>query len=55
MFFELYKDTLGQYRWRLYATDGRKVADSGEGLIRQVGLQAGIELVKSTNSQTPVM
>lgn len=31
MKFEIYKDTLGDWRWRLLSRNGRIVADSGEG------------------------
>lgn len=29
--FKLYKDKKGEWRWSLYASNGRKVADSAEG------------------------
>ena len=31
MKFEIFKDDVGEWRWRLVARNGRIVADSGEG------------------------
>ena len=31
--FEIHKDKKGEYRWRLFAKNGRIVADSGEGYV----------------------
>ncbi|MFB6452558.1 YegP family protein [Bradyrhizobium tunisiense] len=39
---------------RLYAANNRKIADSGEGYWNKADAQNGINLVKSTNSATPV-
>jgi uncharacterized protein YegP (UPF0339 family) len=33
--FEVYADRAGEYRWRLVASNGRIVADSGEGYTRE--------------------
>jgi uncharacterized protein len=54
MRFVLYKDTAKQYRWRLLASNGKTVADSGEAYWNKSDCLAGIELVKSTNSSSPV-
>jgi uncharacterized protein YegP (UPF0339 family) len=54
MYFKLYKDTAGYWRWTLYASNGKKIADSGEGYNNKSDAQNGIDLVKSTNSATPV-
>lgn len=35
MRFEVYKDTASNYRWRLIADNGRKVATSGESFYSQ--------------------
>ena len=53
MQFKLYKDTAGYWRWTLYAANNRKIADSAEGYNNKSDCQAGIDLVKSTNGQTP--
>ena len=46
MKFLVYRDTRGQYRWRLVASNGRIVADSAEGYVRRVDCLAGIALVR---------
>lgn len=55
MYFKLYKDTAGFWRWTFYAVNGRKIADSGEGYDNKVDCQSAIDLVKSTSALTPVM
>lgn len=54
MYFKLYKDSAGEWRWTLYATNGRKIADSSEGYHNKSDAQNGIDLVKSTTASTPV-
>lgn len=54
MYFKLYKDTAGYWRWTLYSSNGNKIADSGEGYTNKSGAESGINLVKSTSSSTPV-
>jgi uncharacterized protein YegP (UPF0339 family) len=54
MYFALYKDIAGYWRWTLYAANNRKIADSGEGYVNKGDAQGGIALVKSTNTSTPV-
>jgi len=34
MRFKVYKDRKGEWRWTLYAANGRKIADSAEGYKR---------------------
>jgi uncharacterized protein YegP (UPF0339 family) len=54
VYFQLYRDTAGYWRWTLFAANGRKIADSGEGYVNKSDAENGINLVKSTNSSTPV-
>jgi len=54
MYFILYRDTASQWRWTLYAANNRKIADSGESYWNKSDAQHGIDLVKNTNSMTPV-
>lgn len=54
MYFELYKDRAGEWRWRLKASNGKIVADSGEGYHNKSDAEHGINLVKGTTSSTPV-
>ncbi len=35
--FDVYRDTVGEWRWRLWAKNGKVVADSGEGYKRKAG------------------
>lgn len=44
--FELYKDPKGEYRWRFLSTNGRVLADSGEGYKNEADCQQGINLIK---------
>ena len=44
----MYKDTSGQWRWRLIAANGRRIADSAESYWNKADCQAGINLVKGS-------
>ena len=33
--FTVYRDAAGEWRWRLVATNGRTIADSGEGYVNR--------------------
>jgi uncharacterized protein len=48
MRFQKYVDTLGYWRWRLVAANGRVIADSGEGYNNESDCDHGIDLVRST-------
>jgi uncharacterized protein len=48
MRFELYRDAVGQWRWRLRARNGEIVAESGEGYVRRADCEHGIELVRQS-------
>lgn len=37
--FELYKDSAGEYRWRLQARNNKIIADSGEGYSTKAGAE----------------
>jgi len=54
MKFQRYKDRAGEYRWRLKATNGEIIADSGEGYVNASDCDHAIRLVKSTSAATPV-
>ena len=47
MKFTIYKDSKGEFRWRLTAANGKTVADSGEGYKNKADCRAGIDLVRS--------
>lgn len=41
--FDVYKDARGEWRWRLWAKNGKIVADSGEGYKRRGGAVAACD------------
>lgn len=52
--FELFEDGAGEWRWRLVASNGNIVADSGEGYSSKQGAKRGIESVKRIAPAAPV-
>ena len=44
--FEVFRDGAGEWRWRLVASNGNIIADSGEGYRSKQGVERGIESVK---------
>ena len=46
--FHVYRDAVGEHRWQLVATNGKVVADSGEGYVRKVDCLNAIALVRSS-------
>jgi uncharacterized protein YegP (UPF0339 family) len=52
--FVLYRDHANQWRWTLYAANNKKIADSAESYWNKVDAQHGINLVRGTNSATPI-
>ncbi len=44
--FEVYKDKIGEFRWRLTHTNGHIIATSGEGYTNKVNAMGGINSVK---------
>jgi uncharacterized protein YegP (UPF0339 family) len=53
MHFELYKDAKGEWRWRLFAANGKQIANSGEGYKNKTDCEHAIDLVKNA-AQAPV-
>lgn len=45
--FEVYRDSAGEYRWRLRDTNSKIIADSAEGYSSKAGAEAGIQNVCS--------
>jgi uncharacterized protein YegP (UPF0339 family) len=43
--FKVYRDDKGEYRWTLYSTNGRVLADSGEGYKKYAGALKAIDKV----------
>lgn len=52
--FELYKDSKGEYRWRLKSGNGQTIATGGEGYTSRAGAQNGIAAVKRDAPNAPV-
>lgn len=51
MYYEVYRDTAYQWRWRLKTANHKTIADSAEGYHNKQDAYAGIALVKqSTNA-----
>jgi uncharacterized protein YegP (UPF0339 family) len=48
MFYWLYKDVNGHWRWTLFAANARKIANSGEGYKDRADALAAIALVKQS-------
>jgi uncharacterized protein len=50
MKFHIYKDSAGEWRWRLKAANGRTIADSGEGYSTKSNCRRAVnELSGATN------
>lgn len=46
MYFQLYQDKAGEWRWKLKAGNHEVIADSSEGYKQKASALHGIELVK---------
>ncbi len=51
--FELYRDTTGEYRWRLRHQNGNIIADSAEGYSSKANAENGIQSVKENSPSAP--
>lgn len=54
MRFELYRDSGGEWRWRLRVPNGNVIADSAEGYVRREDCEHGIALVRASTDATVV-
>lgn len=52
--FMLYKDTAGQWRWRLLAANSKIIADSAEGYVNRVDCIHGARLVANIASNAGI-
>ena len=48
--FQVFRDAKGEWRWRLLAGNGRRIAGSGEGYRSRAACLAAINLVKKSSS-----
>lgn len=55
MKFEVYQDEAGEWRWRLVAANGEKVADSGEGYTRERDARRAIARIRGEVWNAPVV
>lgn len=46
--YVIYKDRSNQYRWRYVASNGRTIADSGEGYHNKADCERGIAIMKQS-------
>lgn len=53
--FELYKDNVGEWRWRLRHRNGNIMADSGEGYTRKANAESAIETIREHAGDAEVM
>jgi len=44
MYYYMYRDANDQWRWTLYAANGKKIANSGEGYFNQLDCRHGLDL-----------
>jgi uncharacterized protein YegP (UPF0339 family) len=54
MFFQLYKDSQGLWRWRLVASNRQIIAASAEGYYNKQDCLRMVELIKREANSTPV-
>ena len=50
MYYWVYPDTAGFWRWRFYAANSRILADSGEGYVNKQDCLHGIDLIRGSNN-----
>lgn len=48
MYYYVYRDVSNQWRWTLYAANGRKIANSGEGYFNKNDCLHAIDLVANS-------
>jgi uncharacterized protein YegP (UPF0339 family) len=52
--FEIYKDTKGEFGWRLKSANGQTIATGGEGYASKSGCENGIAAVKRDSPQAAI-
>lgn len=52
--FDVYEDEAGEWRWRFKASNGRIMADSGEGYTKRGDCEAAIATIKKEIPTAPV-
>lgn len=54
MYFYIYRDRQGGWRWRLYAANERKIATSGEGYVSKAHCLRMVRVVATKTQGIPV-
>lgn len=49
MYYELYNESFQGWRWTLWSSNGRKIANSGEGYVNKADAISAINLVKGSS------
>ncbi|MBW3549675.1 MAG: DUF1508 domain-containing protein [Proteobacteria bacterium] len=52
--FVIYKDMQDDWRWRLFAANAEKIAESGEGYKNRVDCIHGVRLVAATATKADI-
>lgn len=52
MYYLIYRDVSNQWRWTLYAANGRKIANSGEGYFNKADCEHGLQLTATSGNVT---
>jgi uncharacterized protein YegP (UPF0339 family) len=52
--FELYQDSGGNWRWRLFAANNEQIAASGESFSSKSAAKNGAEAVKRVAASAPI-
>ncbi|NOK20323.1 YegP family protein [Corallococcus carmarthensis] len=52
--FQIYKDARGEWRWKLISTNGRIVADSGEGYSSSSAARDAAQRVKDNAGEATI-
>ncbi|MCG9915440.1 MAG: DUF1508 domain-containing protein [Phenylobacterium sp.] len=48
MYYLVYKDVQGYWRWTLYAANGQKIANCGEGYFNRADCEHGLNLTANS-------
>ena len=55
MYFEIYRDTSGHWRWRAKAVNHVIIADSAEGYVNKADCLHGINIIKNEAAMAQVI
>jgi uncharacterized protein YegP (UPF0339 family) len=55
MKFVMFKDEIGEWRWRLVGRNGRIIAAAGEGFKRKGGCKKSVEKVREGALMAPIV